>query len=202
MQHATMGTADQQPAMPIITETDVSPTCTHIGPTTIVQTNHYCQVSCSQHLNQVQAATQTQIQTTAVDAGKKCTKTSSSSTTGATSAVDSVKKKDRYLYRNVQKKKLMDPNAIGAQYGDTVAVHCPAADQANFCMDVDSETESNHDTALTLACAGGHEDLVGLLIQHGADIEHRDKKGFTPLILAATAGHEKVVELLLKHNAK
>ena len=26
----------------------------------------------------------------------------------------------------------------------------------------------------------------------GADIEHRDKKGFTPLILAATAGHDKV----------
>lgn len=59
-------------------------------------------------------------------------------------------------------------------------------------MDVDSETDSNHDTALTLACAGGHEELVELLLSRGADIEHRDKKGFTPLILAATAGHEKV----------
>lgn len=68
-------------------------------------------------------------------------------------------------------------------------------------MDVDSETESNHDTALTLACAGGHEELVELLLNRGADIEHRDKKGFTPLILAATAGHEKVVEILLNHNA-
>ncbi|XP_044260011.1 ankyrin repeat domain-containing protein 17 isoform X12 [Tribolium madens] len=69
------------------------------------------------------------------------------------------------------------------------------------CLDVDSKTDSNHDTALTLACAGGHEDLVDLLINRGADIEHRDKKGFTPLILAATAGHEKVVEVLLNHNA-
>lgn len=60
------------------------------------------------------------------------------------------------------------------------------------CMDVDSETDSNHDTALTLACAGGHEELVELLLTRGADIEHRDKKGFTPLILASTAGHEKV----------
>lgn len=68
-------------------------------------------------------------------------------------------------------------------------------------MDVDSETDSNHDTALTLACAGGHEELVELLLSRGADIEHRDKKGFTPLILAATAGHEKVVEILLNHNA-
>lgn len=43
-------------------------------------------------------------------------------------------------------------------------------------MDVDGETDSNHDTALTLACAGGHEDLVELLLSRGADIEHRDKK--------------------------
>ena len=60
-------------------------------------------------------------------------------------------------------------------------------------VDLDSETDSNHDTALTLACAGGHEELVTLLLSRGADIEHRDKKGFTPLILAATAGHDKVL---------
>ena len=44
-------------------------------------------------------------------------------------------------------------------------------------LDVDSQTESNHDTALTLACAGGHSELVSLLLAKGADIEHRDKKG-------------------------
>lgn len=44
-------------------------------------------------------------------------------------------------------------------------------------VDVDSQTESNHDTALTLACAGGHAELVSLLLAKGADIEHRDKKG-------------------------
>lgn len=40
-----------------------------------------------------------------------------------------------------------------------------------------SQTESNHDTALTLACAGGHEELVQTLLERGASIEHRDKKG-------------------------
>lgn len=50
------------------------------------------------------------------------------------------------------------------------------APAAYSAMDVDGETDSNHDTALTLACAGGHEELVELLLSRGADIEHRDKK--------------------------
>ena len=44
-------------------------------------------------------------------------------------------------------------------------------------IDLDAQTESNHDTALTLACHGGHADLVTLLLSKCADIEHRDKKG-------------------------
>ena len=41
---------------------------------------------------------------------------------------------------------------------------------ASAAVDLDSETDSNHDTALTLACAGGHEELVTLLINRGANI--------------------------------
>jgi len=85
-----------------------------------------------------------------------------------------------------------------AQYG---AAYPPQPAPGVPVVDLDSETDSNHDTALTLACAGGHEELVTLLLSRGADIEHRDKKGFTPLILAATAGHDKVVEILLNHGA-
>ena len=75
-----------------------------------------------------------------------------------------------------------------AQYG---AAYPPQPAPGVPVVDLDSETDWNHDTALTLACAGGHEELVTLLLSRGADIEHRDKKGFTPLILAATAGHDK-----------
>ncbi|GFU39754.1 ankyrin repeat and KH domain-containing protein 1 [Nephila pilipes] len=68
-------------------------------------------------------------------------------------------------------------------------------------LDLNSQTDSNHDTALTLACAGGHEELVTLLLSRGADIEHRDKKGFAPLMLASTAGHAGVVDILLNNAA-
>lgn len=55
--------------------------------------------------------------------------------------------------------------------GDPVI--CPVENLSFFWP----QTESNHDTALTLACAGGHEELVSVLIARGANIEHRDKKG-------------------------
>ena len=90
---------------------------------------------------------------------------------------------------------IIDPNyaANGQFVGGSgyTAGYAPPAAGVNV-VDLDSETDSNHDTALTLACAGGHEELVTLLLSRGADNEHRDKKGFTPLILAATAGHDKV----------
>lgn len=69
-------------------------------------------------------------------------------------------------------------------------------------IEVDSQTDSNHDTALTVACSGGHEELVRLLLARGPDIEHRDKKGFTSLMLAATAGYAKIVEILLNNQAE
>ncbi|XP_054773946.2 ankyrin repeat domain-containing protein 17-like isoform X1 [Lytechinus pictus] len=100
---------------------------------------------------------------------------------------------------------------LGAGVTTTTAALVPSPaspgsyDQAHFAphppVEIDAQTESNHDTALTIACAGGHDDLVQMLLEKSANIEHRDKKGFTPLILAATAGHYKTVQILLNHNA-
>lgn len=75
------------------------------------------------------------------------------------------------------------------------------SDDCDNIFDVNSCTEANSDTALTLASAGGHVDLVKFLINRGADLEHRDKKGFTALILAATAGHVHIVNELLDAGA-
>ena len=64
------------------------------------------------------------------------------------------------------------------QTSSAAAVARPAASgKTSLPIEVDAQTESNHDTALTLAAAGGHARLVALLLSRGADVEHRDKKG-------------------------
>ncbi|XP_023310968.1 ankyrin repeat domain-containing protein 17 isoform X5 [Anoplophora glabripennis] len=209
-------TPQQQPVC-----TPVQAPCSHVASAAPVQQSHHCQLPCTQHqqlpqthlqqqqqqqqqqaTHQVQAATQTpQTTQTVGNDAKKVVKTNG----------DGIKfKKGRVLRHQNQAQQgnnfqqnqnyQIDHNSAITQYSGANQQQC-ANTVISPCMDVDSETESNHDTALTLACAGGHEELVELLISRGADIEHRDKKGFTPLILAATAGHEKVVEILLNHNA-
>uniref|UniRef100_A0A8C6N5N3 Ankyrin repeat and KH domain containing 1 n=1 Tax=Mus spicilegus TaxID=10103 RepID=A0A8C6N5N3_MUSSI len=70
-------------------------------------------------------------------------------------------------------------------------------------VDIDAHTESNHDTALTLACAGGHEELVvDLLLARGANKEHRNVSDYTPLSLAASGGYVNIIKILLNAGAE
>ena len=46
-----------------------------------------------------------------------------------------------------------------------------------LAINIDSQTDSTHDTPLTVCCTGGHDELVQVLLARGADLEHRDKKG-------------------------
>ncbi|CAF0726075.1 unnamed protein product [Brachionus calyciflorus] len=93
------------------------------------------------------------------------------------------------------------PFAAAAAYLIQQSMKSKANQQNSPHIDLDLATETNNDTALTVAVHGGHEDLVKLLIEKGAHIEHRDKKGYTPLILAASVGHHKIVQLLLLYGA-
>ena len=52
-------------------------------------------------------------------------------------------------------------------------------------------------TALTVACRNGHSDIVGKLIDSGADINSGQDKA---IINAAYGGHMTVVEMLLIHG--
>ena len=56
-------------------------------------------------------------------------------------------------------------------------------------------------TVLVLA-ANGHERVVELLLQRGAEINLQESKGRTALIFAAGSGHERVVILLLQRGAE
>ena len=56
-------------------------------------------------------------------------------------------------------------------------------------------------TPLTNAALRGHKEIAELLISKGADVNARDKSGFTPLNWASNQGHTAVVELLKMHGA-
>ncbi|KAL6406233.1 hypothetical protein AUP68_10402 [Ilyonectria robusta] len=58
-------------------------------------------------------------------------------------------------------------------------------------------------TPLWWAVQNGHEMVVKLLLENGADTEATDKhSGWTPLLHAAVEGHEAVVKLLIEKGAK
>ncbi|KAL7783395.1 ankyrin repeat-containing domain protein [Trichoderma afarasin] len=57
-------------------------------------------------------------------------------------------------------------------------------------------------TPLSWAAKNGHETVVKLLLEQGAEIDSQDNGGQTPLSLAAENGHETVVGLLLEKGAK
>jgi len=50
-------------------------------------------------------------------------------------------------------------------------------------------------------CAGGHEEVVRVLLNSGANVEDHNENGHTPLMEAASAGHVPVAKILLEHGA-
>ena len=48
--------------------------------------------------------------------------------------------------------------------------------------DINAQIETNRNTALTLACFQGRAEIVSLLVDRKANIEHRAKTGLTPLM--------------------
>jgi serine/threonine-protein phosphatase 6 regulatory ankyrin repeat subunit B len=56
-------------------------------------------------------------------------------------------------------------------------------------------------SALILAADGGHDEVVRLLIERGAQTNHVDNKGATALMLASKAGKLSTIKLLIERGA-
>ena len=67
---------------------------------------------------------------------------------------------------------------------------------------LEATSERTKDTALSLACSGGKEDVVCVLLEKGANIEHRNVSDYTPLSLAASGGYIKIIKMLLSAGAE
>jgi ankyrin repeat protein len=71
----------------------------------------------------------------------------------------------------------------------------------NISISADSK-DSYGRTPLSWAAERGHEAVVKLLLEDGAELESKDEDGQTPLSWAASKGHEAVVKLLLEKGAE
>lgn len=67
--------------------------------------------------------------------------------------------------------------------------------------DINAQIETNRNTALTLACFQGRCEVVSLLLDRKANVEHRAKTGLTPLMEAASGGYVEVGRILLEKGA-
>jgi len=67
--------------------------------------------------------------------------------------------------------------------------------------DINAQIETNRNTALTLACFQGRHEVVSLLLDRKANVEHRAKTGLTPLMEAASGGYVEVGRVLLDKGA-
>ncbi|KAF3147187.1 hypothetical protein TWF703_000027 [Orbilia oligospora] len=62
------------------------------------------------------------------------------------------------------------------------------------------EVNASKGTPLWCAAKNGHEAVVKLLVDRGADMEAKDNYEMTPLQCAAENGHEAVVKLLKREG--
>lgn len=86
-----------------------------------------------------------------------------------------------------------------AIYGGDVEAFLSWAEQPDF--DPAEMSPDGNSTMLSSAAFLGHPEIVELLIEHGADVNQRNKDKGTPLHAAAFLGRWKSAKLLIDHGA-
>ena len=81
--------------------------------------------------------------------------------------------------------------------------HCKVAELLLRTEKADPNVQEKdvYGNALQAAAAGGHEGVVSLLIQNGADVDAKGGMHGTALQAACAKGHRAIVELLLRNKA-
>ena len=108
--------------------------------------------------------------------------------------------------------KMLVEAGAGVRFTDTKGATCFTL-AANFghtetvrylvgLKDVDvNHSQNNGRTALHHVIHEGHRDVMQVLIDAGADIEAKDKKGFSPLLRASILGKFAIVKMLVEAGA-
>ena len=91
----------------------------------------------------------------------------------------------------------ISPLMLAAMNGHTAAVKM-LLDNGS---DINAQIETNRNNALTLTCFQGRAEVVSLLLERKANVEHRAKTGLTPLMEAASGGYVDVGQVLLNGGA-
>ena len=106
----------------------------------------------------------------------------------------------------------IDSTVINKKYrGDTAIMkasrRCDGSNVVAFLLEKganinDTEIRDTIDqTPIIVAAQGGCKDIVEMLLQAGANIEHRNDQGENALISAAQEGHKEIVKMLLDAGA-
>ncbi|XP_070141332.1 protein TANC2 isoform X2 [Drosophila kikkawai] len=94
-----------------------------------------------------------------------------------------------------------------ALIGAAAQAHCKILEdlldlnETEFDLDVNGMEPSSGELALTAAARHGCVDVVGILLSRGAQIDARNRQGYSALWLAVKEGHWSVVEQLLQRGA-
>ena len=91
----------------------------------------------------------------------------------------------------------ISPLMLAAMNGNVAAVKL----LLDMGSDINAQIETNKNTALTLACFQGRQEVVQLLLERKANLEHRAKTGLTPLMEAANGGYVEVGKVLIEKGA-